>query len=91
MIAMYCRANHGGGRDLCPECQELRDYSRRKVERCPLLADKPACNRCPVHCYTPEMREIIRRVMRYAGPRMPLRHPVMTLFHIVDLTRGPKS
>ncbi len=30
------------------------------------------------------MREQIRAVMRYAGPRMVYRHPMMTLFHFVD-------
>ncbi|MBN2412736.1 nitrous oxide-stimulated promoter family protein [candidate division KSB1 bacterium] len=27
---------------------------------------------------------MVRRVMRYAGPRMLLRHPVLTFWHVVD-------
>jgi hypothetical protein len=30
------------------------------------------------------MRERIRNVMRYSGPRMVYRHPVLALFHMVD-------
>jgi hypothetical protein len=30
------------------------------------------------------MREQIRAVMRYAGPRMLYRHPIMTLQHMID-------
>ncbi len=37
------------------------------------------------------MREKIRRVMRYAGPRMLLRHPVMALLHMVDGLRKEPS
>jgi hypothetical protein len=30
------------------------------------------------------MREKIREVMRYAGPRMIYRHPIMAVFHLID-------
>jgi hypothetical protein len=29
------------------------------------------------------MRELIRRVMRYAGPRMLLKHPILAVFHLI--------
>ena len=45
---------------------------------------KPTCSKCPVHCYKPEMRDRIREVMRYAGPRMYKRHPILTFFHVLD-------
>jgi hypothetical protein len=37
------------------------------------------------------MREQIRAVMRYAGPRMLYRHPIMTLQHMIDGTRDEPS
>jgi hypothetical protein len=40
-----------------------------------------------VHCYIPTMREKIRVVMRYAGPRMAHRHPILTSFHFIDSKR----
>ena len=88
MIGMYCRDKHGGGGGLCGECGALWDYAERRVDRCPLRADKPACVDCPAHCYRPEMRERIRSVMRYAGPRMAWRHPALSIFHFLDRRRA---
>jgi predicted amidophosphoribosyltransferase len=84
MIAIYCRGNHGTARGLCADCQALVDYARQRVERCPLIDDKPTCANCPVHCYKPAMKERIRIVMRYAGPRMMWRHPILLVLHLLD-------
>lgn len=35
------------------------------------------------------MREQIKAVMRYAGPRMLLHHPILALFHMLDGLRKP--
>lgn len=45
---------------------------------------KPTCANCPIHCYKRDMRGAIREVMRYAGPVMLLRHPVLAIAHLVD-------
>ena len=50
----------------------------------PFHEGKTTCANCPAHCYKPEMREKIRKVMRYAGPRMIYRHPILALLHIID-------
>jgi hypothetical protein len=48
------------------------------------------CAKCPVHCYRPELRERIRAVMRYAGPRMLFRHPRLAILHLWDrVKRAP--
>lgn len=84
MISMYCRDLHDSQAALCPECQELSDYALGRLDRCPFQEGKTTCARCPVHCYKPDMRERVRTVMRYAGPRMLTRHPLMTVTHMVD-------
>jgi len=84
MIRIYCRGQHGCADELCAGCQELLDYARQRLHWCPFQEGKTTCARCPVHCYQPAMRERIRAVMRYAGPRMLRRHPVLTLFHLLD-------
>lgn len=97
MIAIACRGRHRGpnrgqgGRRwaLCPACSELRSYAEHRLLRCPFGAEKPTCNNCLVHCYRPEMRERVRDVMRFAGPRMLLRHPVLALLHLVVDERRP--
>lgn len=81
MLGIYCRARHGG-RPLCADCRELLAYSRERLRLCS-RDPKPACKDCPVHCYSPAMRERIREVMRYAGPRLALRHPLLALRHLL--------
>jgi hypothetical protein len=50
--------------------------------------DKPVCNQCAVHCYRPAMREQVRAVMRFAGPRMVWSHPVLAVRHLIRSRRN---
>lgn len=84
MIAIFCRGHHGSRGAVCQECEELLAYAMCRLDRCPFAAEKPACSKCPIHCYSPSMRDRILEVMRYAGPRMPLRHPVLAVRHKLD-------
>lgn len=84
MIALYCRKQHHTLRgSLCPECQQLHDYALARIEHCPFMETKTFCSACKVHCYQPEMREKIRTVMRWAGPRMLPVHPVLSIKHVI--------
>ena len=82
MIDMYCAHQHGVA-SRCADCSELFDYARRRLERCVFGDAKPNCAKCVVHCYNKDMRERIRVVMRWAGPRMLLRHPVLGVRHMM--------
>ncbi len=84
MLEIYCQDQHASKGNLCEECQELLEYSLSRLELCPYQEDKPTCAKCPVHCYKPAMREKVRLVMRYAGPRMLRRHPGLTVRHLLD-------
>ena len=84
MIALYCKKRHGTKGGLCPECAALAAYARERSEKCPFMETKTFCSNCRVHCYQPEMREKIRAVMRFSGPRMMLCHPVPALRHVVE-------
>ena len=90
MIEIYCRAHHATADALCAECRELLDYAVRRFERCPFGPNKPTCADCPIHCYKPAMREKIQTVMRYAGPRMLSKHPILAVFHLIDGWRRPQ-
>ena len=95
MLGIYCRDLHGTPKDagggLCASCAQLQDYAHRRLDTCPFQEDKPVCNRCEVHCYSQGMREQVREVMRYAGPRMPLRHPWLAFLHLLDKLRAVPS
>ena len=84
MLNIYCRDQNGTNGALCPGCSELHDYAMQRLDRCPFGEEKSTCADCTVHCYKPAMRERIRVVMRYAGPRMIWRHPVLAVRHVLD-------
>lgn len=87
MIRIACEGQHGTRGGLCPECRELLRYALERLEKCPFQGNKTTCADCPIHCYHPSMREEIRAVMRYAGPRMLIRHPLLAMHHIIDSLR----
>ena len=83
MIRLYCRKKHGQN-ELCPECAQLLQYASQRSDRCPFMETKTFCSNCRVHCYKAEMREKIRIVMRFSGPRMLFHHPVLALRHLIE-------
>lgn len=92
MVALYCRGNHGKARDgLCEECAALLAYAGSRTDHCPHMAYKTFCSNCTTPCYSPENRQKVREVMRYAGPRMLLHHPVVALRHAVAARRQKPS
>ena len=86
MIKLYCKGNkHTQDKDkLCPECRELLDYAIIRTDLCPFMETKTFCSNCKVHCYKPQKREQVKRVMRYAGPRLLLHHPVLAISHLIE-------
>ena len=54
------------------------------------METKTFCSNCRVHCYKPQMREEIRNVMRFAGPRMLFYHPIMAIRHVITSAKEKK-
>lgn len=90
MIALYCRKNHKTD-ELCPDCAALDSYARMRSDKCPFMETKTFCSNCRVHCYQPQMREKIRAVMRFSGPRMILHHPVAVMRHVIESKKEKKK
>jgi hypothetical protein len=84
MVRIHCRSHHAAADGLCADCAALLDYAMRRLDRCVFGDEKPTCANCKVHCYSDSMRERVRDVMRYAGPRMVWRHPVLAIAHLRD-------
>lgn len=83
MLQIYCRSHHKSETALCDKCSEFISYANKKLDRCPYGQNKPTCNRCPIHCYKKELRQQAKMIMRYAGPRMLLHHPILAIKHLV--------
>ena len=84
MVGLYCRRQHGT-RELCESCRELAEYAEARIRGCRYGEKKPACSRCPIHCDKKDMRERITAVMRFAGPRMTWRHPILAIQHLAGM------
>jgi len=84
MVEIYCHGHHQSTAALCLECHNFLSYAMQRIDKCPLQNNKPTCRKCPVHCYKREMREKARHIMGYAGPRMMIYHPILTILHYND-------
>ena len=93
MLGIYCRDHHGKphqstGRNLCEDCAALLRYAHQRLDNCVFGELKQSCDQCTAHCYSKTLRPRVIEVMRYAGPRMTFRHPVLSLFRMLDGLRG---
>jgi hypothetical protein len=91
MMEIYCKGNHHHASNLCADCESLLEYAIHRLSCCPFQEDKPICADCSIHCYKQDMRERVRDVMRYAGPRMLLRHPTLAIGHLLDKRKPAPS
>lgn len=90
MIALYCRKNHKYKKDLCNDCKSFKEYAEMRIDKCPFMETKTFCSNCKVHCYKPQMREQIRAVMRFSGPRMIFYHPIIAVRHVRESKKEKK-
>lgn len=81
MVTIYCHGNKHCKTGLCKECSTLLEYAYFRLDHCKFSENKTTCRKCHIHCYKPEMREKICKVMKYAGPRMIWHHPFDALKH----------
>jgi hypothetical protein len=84
MIDLYCRLNHKTNGTLCDDCGSLKAYAMMRLDKCPFHDEKPTCVNCPIHCYKKDQREMIKKIMRFSGPKMLLYHPVFAIWHLID-------
>ena len=88
---MYCKDHHKTKKELCPKCHELLEYAKLRLDKCPYQENKSTCAKCLTHCYKESTRLKVKTVMRYSGPRMLVRHPVLAILHIIDGFKRPKG
>lgn len=82
MIKIYCHGkHHTKGDELCPQCRRFEEYAWARTDKCPFMETKTFCSACKVHCYSKEMRPYVKKVMKYAGPRMLFHHPILAALH----------
>lgn len=90
MIDLYCKKNHKS-KYLCKECSELKEYVHLRLSKCPFKENKSFCSNCKIHCYEPIKREMIKKVMRFSGPRMIFHHPILAIKHVIESKKERKK
>jgi len=66
-------------------------YAEQRRAFCP-KEPKPFCSTCDTHCYRPAMREYMRDVMRYAGPRSMFHgYAVQGVRHLIESRNARKA
>jgi len=91
MVRIYCMNHHESQGELCPECNELFEYAKMRLDKCPFQEKKTTCGKCLTHCYQPQVREKVKKVMRHSGPRMLLHHPLLAIHHVIDGHKKPEK
>ena len=91
MISLYCKKKHDCSGELCADCAELLEYVKLRRNRCPWGDKKPFCSNCKIHCYKPDMRAKIKDVMKFSGPRIVFRHPIIAVKHLIETKRQKKK
>jgi len=66
---------------LCPDCITFLQYAVKKRLCCPFEAEKPTCRRCRIHCYAPQQRALVKKIMAWSGRKMILRGRLDYLWH----------
>lgn len=80
MIKIYCKKKHKNN-ELCDECQELLEYAHKRLSFCKFGEEKSACAKCPIHCYKKDMKEKVKKVMKFSGPRLLIYNPIELFRH----------
>jgi len=90
MINIYCENHHQAiNEKMCDECTEILKYAQEKLSRCPFQNNKPTCGKCLIHCYNKTMQTEVKAIMRFAGPKMIWRQPMMAIQHLIDCRKSP--
>lgn len=85
MINIYCNKKHKtkvDSKGLCDECTELLEYANKRLSLCKFGENKSSCSRCPIHCYKKDMRQKVKEVMKFSGPRLIIYNPIELIRHM---------
>lgn len=75
---------------VCDQCAELLRYAEVRRASCP-KDPKPFCSTCDTHCYKTDMRERMREIMRYSGPRSMFHgYAIQGIRHLIE-TRAART
>lgn len=85
MAKIYCDHEHPqvekNAHGICVDCEELVAFTLERTAACPYGHERN-CEDCDIKCQRGSKQEGIKKLMRYAAPRMLFRHPIMTFDYL---------
>jgi Nitrous oxide-stimulated promoter len=84
MVNLYCNKKHKTKRyseELCEECSELLEYANKRLSLCKFGENKSSCYKCKIHCYKKDMKEKVKEIMKFSGPRLIIYDPIELIRH----------
>jgi hypothetical protein len=82
MVEIYCKNKHNSDSKLCEQCSQILHYASQRLDCCKFGNAKGTCRKCKIHCYTPDMKERIKEIMRFSGPRIIFYNPLAVIKHL---------
>lgn len=83
--SIYCAAHHAGAlkddAGMCEECAAVIKYTHERASACP-YNHEGNCQDCKLKCNRGEQQQRIKAIMKYAAPRMLVKHPIMTMEYL---------
>lgn len=70
---------------------ELIMKAFRHTDRCPHSFYKTFCHQCPTTCYKSEDLEHIEPIMKYAGRKIMIKHPLIGTKFVINLLMAKKT
>jgi len=54
----------------------------KRLSFCKFGDEKTTCQKCPIHCYKKDMKQKVKDVMRFSGPRVLIYSPIEFFRHM---------
>lgn len=90
MIDIYYKKQIKLDKNKKVEKEDLKNYCHFRLSKCPFKDNKPFCSNCKIHCYDKIHQDLIKKVMRYSGPRMLIYHPLLAFRHLIESSKNKK-
>ena len=62
---------------------------RKKTRLLSLRREETRLRKCKIHCYGKGYKERAKEIMAFSGPKLLLKHPILSMRHIMALFREP--
>ena len=86
MIKIFCKGNHpddnsNNSSNLCNMCHDMEKYIHNRIDYC--KQNNFFCAYCDNKCHPMDKSDYLKKIMRYSGPRILKKYPIMSIKHFL--------